>query len=117
MFLPEQWPSYYSRAEGAFVWDLDDQRYIDMSISGIGACPLGFADPDVNAAVKTAIDMGSMSTLNCAEDVELAELLVELHPWADMVRFARSGGEANAIAIRIARAICYRRTTLRLKTI
>jgi glutamate-1-semialdehyde 2,1-aminomutase len=104
MFLPEQWPSYYSRAEGAFVWDLDGQRYIDMSISGIGACPLGFADSDVNNAVKAAIDQGNMATFNCPEEVQLAELLCELHPWADMVRYARTGGEAMAIAVRIARA-------------
>jgi glutamate-1-semialdehyde 2,1-aminomutase len=104
MFLPEQWPSYYSRAQGAFVWDLDGQRYTDMSISGIGACPLGFADPDVNNAVKAAIDAGSMATFNCPEEVQLAELLCELHPWAEMVRYARAGGEAMAIAVRIARA-------------
>ena len=45
-----------------------------------------------------------MSTLNCPEEVYLAEKLIDMHPWADMARFARSGGEANAIAIRIARA-------------
>ena len=47
---------------------------------------------------------GNMSTFNCPEEVYLAEKLIELHPWAGKVRFARSGGEANAIAIRIARA-------------
>ena len=104
MFLPEQWPTYFKSAKGAEVVDLDDRTYLDMSYCGIGATILGFADPDVNAAVKAAVDMGSMSTLNCAEDVELAELLIELHPWADMVRFGRAGGEAMAIAIRIARA-------------
>ena len=51
-----------------------------------------------------------MSTLNCPEEVLLAERLVSLHPWADMARFARSGGEANAIAIRIARAATGRET-------
>src|SRR4051812_12463584 len=70
MFLPEQWPSYYSRAQGARVWDLDGNCYLDMSYSGIGACVLGYADPDVNAAVHAAVDQGSMSTLNCAEEVE-----------------------------------------------
>ena len=104
MFLPGQWPTYYKSAKGAEVTDLDGKTYLDMSYCGIGATVLGFADPDVNAAVKTAIDMGSMSTLNCAEDIELAELLIELHPWADMVRFGRAGGEAMAIAVRIARA-------------
>lgn len=104
MFLPEQWPSYYSRARGAEVWDLDGNRFLDMSYNGIGACVLGAADPDVDEAVKAAIDQGSMSTLNCPEEVELADLLCELHPWAEMVRYARSGGEAMALAVRIARA-------------
>jgi glutamate-1-semialdehyde 2,1-aminomutase len=104
MLLPEQWPTYYSRAAGSAIWDLDGNRYIDMSYSGIGSCILGYADPDVDAAVRAAIDAGSMSTLNCAEEVELADLLCELHPWADMVRYARCGGEAMAVAVRIARA-------------
>lgn len=104
MFAPGVWPGYFSKAKGAEVWDLDGNRYIDMSISGIGANVLGYADPDVDAAVKKAIDNGSSSSLNCPEDVELAELLCRLHPWAAKVRFARSGGEAMAIAVRIARA-------------
>jgi glutamate-1-semialdehyde aminotransferase len=104
MFLPDRWPSYYDRARGVEVWDLDGRRYIDMSYNGIGACVLGAADPDVNAAVHKAIDAGSMSTLNAPEEVELADLLCELHPWAEMVRYTRSGGEAMAVAVRIARA-------------
>ena len=104
MFLPEQWPSYYKKAKGVDVWDLDNNKYIDMSIMGVGACILGYADDDVNEAVKKAIDAGSMCTLNCSEEVELAELLLHLHPWADMVRYAKTGGEAMAIAVRIARA-------------
>jgi glutamate-1-semialdehyde 2,1-aminomutase len=104
MHLPDQWPSYYSRAKGVDVWDLDDNHYVDMSYNGVGACILGVGDPDVDAAVKDAIDSGSMSTLNCPEEVELAELLCELHPWAGMVRYARGGGEALSVAVRIARA-------------
>ena len=104
MYLPDQWPTYFKSAKGAEVVDLDGQTYLDMSYCGIGATMLGFADPDVDAAVKRAIDKGTMSTLNCAEEIELAELLIELHPWADMVRFGRAGGEAMAIAVRIARA-------------
>lgn len=104
MFLPDQWPAYYSRAEGARVWDLDGREYVDVSHFGVGSCILGFADPDVNGAVKKAIDNGSMATLNAPEEVELAELLIELHPWAEMVRYARCGGEIMAMAIRIARA-------------
>ena len=101
MFLPEQWPSYYSRAKGVEVWDLDGNKYVDMSYMGIGACILGYADPDVDVAVHAAIDAGSMTTLNCPEEVELAELLCELHPWASMVRYARGGGEAMAVAVRV----------------
>jgi len=103
-FLPDYWPAYYRKAKGVEVWDLDNNHYIDMSIMGIGACPLGYADPDVDAAVKTRIDNGSMCTLNSPEEVELAEKLIDLHPWADMVRYARGGGEAMTIAVRIARA-------------
>lgn len=104
MFLPNQWPSYYSKAQGVEVWDLDGRRYLDMSYNAIGACILGAADPDVDGAVKAAIEAGTMSTLNCPEEVELAELLCDLHPWAEMVRYARSGGEAMTLAVRIARA-------------
>jgi len=104
MFLPAGWPSYYSRAKGVEVWDLDGDKYVDMSYCGIGACVLGFADPDVDEGVRAAIDSGTMATLNCPEEVELADLLSELHPWADLVRYARGGGEAMTIAVRIARA-------------
>jgi len=104
MFLPDQWPAYFSRAKGCRVWDLDDNEYIDMSIMGIGTNILGYGHAEVDDAVLKTVSSGNMSTLNCPEEVYLAEKLVELHPWADMVRFARSGGEANAIAIRIARA-------------
>ena len=104
MFLPDQWPAYYTDAKGVEVTDMDGNTYTDMSFMGIGACILGYADRDVNAAVKQAIDRGSMSTLNCPEEIELAELLLELHPWAEMARYARTGGEALAVAMRIARA-------------
>lgn len=103
MYLPDQWPSYYQKAKGVDIWDMEGNKYIDMSIMGIGACILGYADDDVNKAVKDAVDAGSMATLNCPEEVDLAELLIKLNPWADMVRYARTGGEAMAMAVRIAR--------------
>ena len=103
-FLPEHWPSYFKKAKGVEIWDLDGNKFVDMSLMGVGACILGYADDDVNDAVKRAIDMGTMTTLNCTEEVDLAELLLNLHSWADMVRYARTGGEAMAIAVRIARA-------------
>lgn len=104
MFSYGVWPGYYSRAEGCTVWDLDGNRYTDMSIAGIGANILGYAVPEVDDAVRRAISAGSSSSLNCPEEVELAELLCELHPWAHMARFTRGGGESMALAVRIARA-------------
>jgi glutamate-1-semialdehyde aminotransferase len=104
MFLPGLWPAYYKKAKGCEVWDLDDNKYTDMSLMGVGSCILGYADKDVNNAVTRVIDNASMTTLNAPEEVMLSELLIRLHPWAGMVRFARTGGEAMAIAVRIARA-------------
>lgn len=104
MFLPDRWPSYYERCKGVDVWDVDGNKYCDMTISGIGTCPLGYADDDVDGAVTEALRKGNMCTLNVPEEVELAELLLDMHPWADKVRYARTGGEAMAVAVRIARA-------------
>lgn len=104
MFLPDFWPAYYSKAKGCKVWDLDGNKYIDMSYMGLGSCVLGYADEDVNKAVESAINAANMTTLNAPEEVRLAELLIELHPWAGMVRYARGGGEAMSVAVRIARA-------------
>lgn len=104
MFLPEHWPAYFSKAKGCTVWDLDGNALTDMSIMGIGTNTLGYGNDEVDNAVREVIDLGNMSSLNCPEEVALAERLVQINPWADMVRFARTGGEANAIAIRIARA-------------
>lgn len=110
LFLPEQWPAYARRASGCRVWDLDGREFVDMTTTGIGACLLGYADPDVNEAARQAIDRGSLTSLNVPDDVELAERLVDLHPWADRVRFARTGGEAMSVAVRIARAATGRDT-------
>ena len=104
MFLPGHWPVYFSKAKGCNVWDLDNNKYVDMSIMGIGTNILGYGNKEVDDAVREVLSMGNMSTFNCPEEVYLAEKLIDIHPWADMVRFARTGGEANSIAIRIARA-------------
>lgn len=104
MFAPAQWPAYYKTAAGCEVVDIDGRRFIDMSLMGVGACLLGYNDPDVTAAVVERVRNGSACTLNNPEEVELAQLLLELHPWAGGVRYARAGGEAMAMAVRIARA-------------
>ena len=103
-FLPEYWPAYYKKAKGCEVWDLDGRHYFDFAQMGVGSCILGYADSEVDSQVIKAIQKGSMCTLNCSEEVRLAELLIELHPWAEMARFARTGGEACSVAVRIARA-------------
>ena len=104
MMAPEYWPAYFSEAKGCEVWDIDGKHYYDMSTNSVGACLLGYADPDVTKAVTERIKKGSISTLNAPEDVWLAEKLFEIHPWAQMARFARTGGETASIAVRIARA-------------
>jgi glutamate-1-semialdehyde aminotransferase len=102
--LPDLWPAYHKRAKGCTIWDLDDKEYIDASYMGIGANIIGYADDDIDKAVKDVIDGGNMTTLNPPEEVALAEKLIRLHPWAEMARFTRSGGEAMMVAVRIARA-------------
>ena len=104
MHLPGFWPAYYKSAKGCFITDLDDKSYCDMSFMGIGANVLGYCDGDVDRVVIDAVGSGSMCTLNAPEEVELADLILELHPWADMVRYAKTGGEALSVAVRIARA-------------
>ena len=104
MFLPDNWHSYFSKSTGCYVWDLDGKKYTDFSIMGIGTNILGYGRKEIDLAVKSAISKGNMSTLNAPEEVYLAEELIKMNPWADMVKFARTGGEANSIAIRIARS-------------
>tara|TARA_B100000989_G_scaffold124046_1_gene91730 strand:+ start:9884 stop:11938 length:2055 start_codon:yes stop_codon:yes gene_type:complete len=103
-FAPNIWPAYYSKAKGCEIWDLENNKYKDMSIMGIGTNILGYSNEEIDREVIKSLQNGNMSTLNCPEEVYLAERLLEINEWAGMVRFARTGGEANAIAIRIARA-------------
>jgi glutamate-1-semialdehyde 2,1-aminomutase len=105
MFAPGQWPAYFREARGCEVWDTDGRRYWDMAYMGIGSCLLGYRDPEVTRAVLRRVRLGAMSTLNPPEEVELADFLCALHPWAERARFARCGGEAMAVAARIARAV------------
>jgi glutamate-1-semialdehyde 2,1-aminomutase len=103
MFLPNRWPSYFKKSKGIVVEDLDNNKYIDM-ICAVGTNILGYANPIVDNEVIKAIKKGIMSTLNSYEEVELTKKLLNLHKWADMAKYCRSGGEANALAIRIARS-------------
>ena len=104
LFLPNKWPTYYSKSKGCKIWDLNNKLYTDMSLMGVGTNILGYCNSEVDKAVKKVIEKGNLTTLNCPEEVYLAEKLLSMHPWAGKVKFARTGGEANAIAIRIARS-------------
>lgn len=103
-YAQELWPVYFSEAHGVIVKDLENNSYIDMAQMGIGSAILGYSNLRVNEKVKAAIDSGINTTLNAPEEVYLAEKLLELNPFAGGVKFARTGGEAMAIAVRIARA-------------
>ena len=103
-FLPGKWPTYYKKAKDCFIWGVDGKKYKDVSTMGFGTNILGYSNSKVDKVVHNSIDKGNMSTLNAPEEVYLAEELIQIHPWFKMVRFARTGGEANSIAVRIARA-------------
>ncbi len=103
-YLPEHWPTYYQSAKGCSIKDFDGNNFLDFSLMGVGTNVLGYSNNFIDNEISKTIKLGNMSTLNCAEEILLAEKLIELHPWFHQVKFARTGGEANAIAIRIARA-------------
>lgn len=102
-FDPKTWPTYFSRCHGARVWDLDGRCFVDFA-GGVGAIILGYADQEVDLAVRRRVSMGTYCTLVNPDEDHLAQTLLRLHPWAGRVRFARGGGEAMGIATRIARA-------------
>lgn len=97
-------PIYAARAKGARFWDVDGNEYIDW-VSGIGAIILGYCDPVVDDAVRRQIATGTMYSINHELEIELAEELCRTIPCAEMVRYAKCGGEACAIAVRIARGV------------
>lgn len=103
-FGSNNWPVYFEKAQGVRVTDLDGREFLDFGLMGVGTNILGYGHPIVDQAVQKAIAWGNMSSLNCKEEVLLAEELLRLHPWSDKARFTRSGGEAGALAVRIARA-------------
>lgn len=104
LYAPGYWPAYYTEAKGCRVVDLDGKAYYDFSNNSVGACLLGYAYEPVVKAVTERIRKGSMCSQNSYEEVRLAEKLCDMHPWAEQVRFARSGGEIASVAVRIARA-------------
>jgi glutamate-1-semialdehyde aminotransferase len=106
---PTQWvqgiaPTYVARAEGAHVWDVDGNRYVDFPMA-LGPVILGHADPRVNAAIAAQLPDGITYTLPHPIEIEVAERVVERVPGADRVRFAKTGSDATSAAMRLARAV------------
>lgn len=96
-------PYFITKARGAHVWDVDGNEYVDF-ISSLCAVTLGYDDPDVNAAVRAQLDDGVIFSLPHMLEMEVAELIVEMVPCAEKVRFGKNGSDATSGAIRIARA-------------
>ena len=102
--LPNLWPTYYKEAKGIKIKDINDITYLDFYLMGVGTNILGYSNKKIDREVIKNIKRSNMSSLNCPEEVYLAEKLIKINTWADKVRFARTGGEANAIAVRLARS-------------
>jgi glutamate-1-semialdehyde aminotransferase len=106
---PTQWvqgvaPAYVDRAQGAHVWDVDGNRYVDFPMA-LGPVIIGHADPRVNAAITAQLADGITYTLPHPIELDVAERIVARVPGAERVRFAKSGSDANSAAIRLARAV------------
>ena len=89
-------------SKGGYFTDVDGNRYLDW-MNCVSAIILGHSHSHVNNAVKDQIDNGSIHTINNALEIELAEILINEIPSAEMVRYAKGGGDACAVAVRIAR--------------
>ena len=103
-FLSSGWPTYFKKAKGIYLWTLDNKKLVDFSIMGIGTAILGYANNTIDKKVKLAIDKGINTTLNCIEEYQLAKEILKYNKFAQQVKFAKGGGEAMAMAIRIARS-------------
>lgn len=103
LHLPNKWPAYFERSKNINLWDTKGVKYLDM-FCAVGTSILGYNNLNVNRSVINAISKGNMTSLNCPEEIMLAQKLIKHHTWASMAKFTRGGGEANAVAIRIARS-------------
>tara|TARA_B100000989_G_scaffold297916_1_gene285233 strand:+ start:3138 stop:4382 length:1245 start_codon:yes stop_codon:yes gene_type:complete len=99
----KDWPAYFDRAKDCYIWSIDKKKYTDFSYMGIGTNILGYSNSQIDNHVKKTIAKGTMSTLNCVEEVKLSEKLIKMHKWSSMCKFTRTGAEASAVAIRIGR--------------
>lgn len=110
--MEEDFPVVARCARGAYVWDVDGRRYVDLLL-GFGSVILGHNEAAVTAAVQGAMEKGVSPTLTCEEEIALAERLVALLPNVEMCAFLRTGSDATSFAVRLARAITGCKTVLR----
>lgn len=99
----KNWPAYFYKAKGCSIWSIDKKKYADFSYMGIGTNILGYSNSKIDNHVKKIISKGTMTTLNCVEEVSLSQELIKMHKWSSMCKFTRTGAEASAVAIRIGR--------------
>ncbi len=109
MFVEGAYPVFLERGHGCRVWDVDGREYVDY-ILGLASITLGYGYPAVAEAVRAQIDAGSIFSLPHPLEAEIAERLTEVIPCAEMVRFLKTGSEANTAAVRVARAATGRDT-------
>ena len=103
LHLPNKWPAYFTKASKINIWDLKGNKFLDMFFA-VGTSILGYKNNNIDKSVLKNINKGNLTTLNCPEEVLLAKQIIQHHPWSSMAKFTRGGGEANALAIRIARS-------------
>jgi glutamate-1-semialdehyde 2,1-aminomutase len=103
LYHPDDWPTYYSKGKGIVITGLDNKKYKDFCNMSVGGSILGYCDADVDKKVIQSINKSVVTTLNNYDEVILAKELCKIHPWAKKVKFCRAGGEAVAMAVRIAR--------------
>ena len=98
----ESGPKFFSKSEGAYFWDLDDNRYVDL-MCGYGPSILGYNHPEVEEAFKSSSDKGNTVSIASPVMVDLASKLVDMVDIADWALFGKNGGDATSLAVMIAR--------------
>ncbi len=104
-------PFYADRAKGAKIWDIDGNVYVDF-VSALMAIILGYSDPDVNAAISSQLNSGTIFSLNHQLEVELSEKICSFIPSAEKIRFGKNGSDSTTAAVRLARGITGREQIL-----
>ena len=103
IILPNKWPTYFSKTKRTNVWDIQNIKYSDCFML-VGSNLLGYNYKKIQNEITKVVLKGNISSLNCPEEVELSEKLINIHPWSSFTKFAKTGGEINLIALRIARS-------------